>query len=520
MSEATEAVNEHHEAVVVGSGFAGIAMARRLLLDGVRDVVVLEKADDLGGTWRDNRYPGCACDVPSALYSYSFAPKPDWDTAFARQQQIWDYLRDVARETGVDRLVRYGHHLVEARWLDGEDRWALRTAAGHRMTTRTLVLATGALSVPAVPDLPGLADFTGPVFHSAHWPDGDDGLTGQRVALVGTGASAVQILPEIAPRTEHVTVFQRTPAWILPKVDRRWSDTEKRLYARFPLLQKVVRAGVFTRLESRVLAFTAHPGAMRVVERVALRHLHRQVPDPALAERLRPRYRIGCKRILLSNDYWATFTRPDVALVTEPVTRVEADAVVDASGTRHPVDAVVLGTGFAVTEPYQDLTVTGPGGRTLAEEWSQGMAGYLGVAVAGFPNLFTLVGPNSGLGHSSMVFMIERQVGYVARALRLRDSRGATRIAVRRDAQDAFVAEVDRRSEDTIWVTGGCRSWYLDRFGRNRTLWPASVLTYWRRMRRPAERDLELGGTLDPRTGPGGRAPVRTVDPTPQKEHA
>ncbi len=492
----TSSTLERHEAVIVGTGFAGIAMAIRLRQDGVQDVVLLEKADDLGGTWRDNRYPGCACDVPSNLYSYSFALKPDWDRAFAEQPQIWEYLRDVARRFGVDRLMRFGQHVVEARYDEQAALWHLRTAAGDRYVTPALVLATGALSTPSKPALTGLESFSGIVFHSAEWPEGDDGLTGRRAAVIGTGASAVQFVPAIAPRTKHLTVFQRTAPWILPKLDRTFSAREQQLYGRFPLAQKLVRAGVFTRLESRVLAFTAHPGAMQMAEKVALRHLERQVRDPELRRKLRPDYRIGCKRILLSNDYWKSFERDDVTLVTDGVSRIEANAVVDGAGRRHDVDAIVLGTGFKVTEPYGDLTIVGVGGRTLTDAWRDGMEAYLGVAVAGFPNMFLLVGPNSGLGHSSMVFVIERQVEYVIKTLRLKRSRGAEAVSVRGEAQRRFVEEMDRRSSRTVW-TNGCKSWYLDRFGRNRTLWPASVLAYWRRMRQPHEHDLVLqtGGT-------------------------
>ncbi|HEX5512046.1 MAG TPA: NAD(P)/FAD-dependent oxidoreductase [Actinomycetales bacterium] len=492
----TTSAPERHEAIIVGTGFAGIAMAIRLRQDGVQDVILLEKADDLGGTWRDNRYPGCACDVPSNLYSYSFAPKPDWDRAFAEQPQIWDYLREVASRFGVDRLMRFSQHVTEARYDEKTALWHLRTSAGDRYATPALVLATGALSTPSKPHLPGLESFSGTVFHSAEWPDGDDGLTERRVAVIGTGASAVQFVPAIAPRTKHVTVFQRTAPWILPKLDRHFSQREQLLYERFPMAQKLVRAGVFTRLESRVLAFTAHPRAMEMAEKVALRHLERQVSDPELRRKLRPDYRIGCKRILLSNDYWRTFERDDVTLVTDGVSRIERGAVVDGAGRRHEVEAIVLGTGFRVTEPYEDLRITGVGGRTLAEAWRDGMEAYLGVAVAGFPNMFLLVGPNSGLGHSSMVFMIERQVEYVIKTLRLKRARGAQAVAVRGEAQRRFVAEMDRRSSHTVW-TSGCKSWYLDRFGRNRTLWPASVLAYWRRMRQPQEHDLVLqtGGT-------------------------
>jgi len=481
-----------HEVVVVGAGFAGLAMAIALRRQGVADVVVLEKADDLGGTWRDNAYPGAACDVPSNLYSFSFAPKADWTHAFARQGEIWQYLRDVARRFGVEGTVRYGAHLTRAAYADGT--WALTTAAGERLDARTLVLATGALSVPAVPELPGLESFEGPVFHSAAWPrhpDGSDGLDGQRVAVVGTGASAIQFVPELAGRVAHQTVFQRTPPWVLPKVDRRFAGWEQRAYAAAPAVQKAVRAGVFARLESRVLAFTAHPGAMRAAEALSRAHLRRQVRDPGLRAALTPSYRIGCKRILLSNDYWSTFERRDVELVTSPAARVEPGAVVDGEGRRHEVDAIVFGTGFVATEPHPDLEITGPDGVTLNESWRQAMEGYLGVAVAGFPNLFTLVGPNSTLGHSSMVFMIERQVEYVLQALALRRSAGASAVAVRPDVQRDFNDEMRRRTASSVWGTG-CRSWYLDAAGVNRAVWPASVLSYWRRIARLRPSDLEL----------------------------
>lgn len=479
-----------HDVVIVGTGFSGLAMAIRLVRSGrpLHDVLLLEKAGDLGGTWRDNTYPGCACDVPSNLYSFSYAQKPDWSRAFARQDEILGYLRDVATRYGVDRRIRYGEELVEAVY-DGHGHWDLRTARGTRLRCRTLVLGTGALHLPAYPDIPGLDDFAGPVMHTARWPAGDDGLSGSRVAVIGTGASAIQIVPEIAPRTRELRVFQRTPAWVLPKVDRAFSAAEQRLYRAVPAAQRLVRAGVFWRLESRVLAFVAHPKALLLAEKVAKRHLARQVSDPRTRARLTPDYRIGCKRILLSNDYWATFERPDVHLVTDAITRVERDAVVTADGTRHEVDAIVLGTGFKVGEPVRDIAITGAGGRTLKEEWAEGMRGYLGVAVAGFPNLFLLQGPNSGLGHSSQIFTIERQVDYVAAAMALRDRRGARAVAVDPKVQDEFNADLERRSRRTVWVSG-CRSWYLDRFGNNRILWPGSLVGYWWRTRRADPADL------------------------------
>ncbi|WP_426564740.1 flavin-containing monooxygenase [Angustibacter sp. McL0619] len=483
-----------HDAVVIGSGFGGLAAAIELRRAGVQDVVLLEKADDLGGTWRDNRYPGCACDVPSHLYSFSFAPSAQWSRAFAQQPEIWDYLRRVAADFGVAERIRYGEELVEATYEAGT--WRLRTARGTTLETRSLVLATGALSEPAIPDLPGLDSFRGQVFHTASWPQDDTAaIDGLRVAVVGTGASAVQAVPQLAPRASHLTVLQRTPSWILPKGDREIGRRERDWLERLPALNWLVRAGVYWRNESRVLAFTSKPGVMKLLERIGLYHLRKQVQDPAVRAALTPAYRMGCKRILISNDYLPTFNRPDVTLVTDAIERIEPDAVVTADGRRHEVDTLVMSTGFAVTEPYQHLTVTGPGGRTLREAWSQGMQAHLGVTVAGFPNLFLVVGPNSGLGHNSMIFMIEAQTRYLAQCIVLRDNAGARSIGVPQQVQDRFNAELAERNKHTVWATG-CHSWYLDRFGNNRTLWPASTINFWRRTRRVDPRHVVLDPDL------------------------
>ncbi|GAB3589775.1 NAD(P)/FAD-dependent oxidoreductase [Angustibacter peucedani] len=487
-----------HEAVVVGTGFGGLAAAIELARQGVRDVVLLEKADDLGGTWRDNRYPGCACDVPSHLYSFSFAPSARWSRAFAQQPEIWDYLRRVADEFGVAQRIRYSEELVDATYDDGT--WSLATARGTRLRARSLVLATGALSEPSIPDVEGLDSFSGTVFHTAQWPDDDAAaIDGRQVVVMGTGASAVQAVPQLAPRAEHLTVLQRTPSWIIPKGDREIGRREQDWLERVPLLNRLVRAGVYWRNESRVLAFTSKPGMMKALEAFSRWHVRRQVTDPATRKALTPTYRMGCKRILISNDYLPTFNRPDVTLVTDPVVRVEPDAVVTADGRRHRADTIVMSTGFKVTDPYERLTVRGLGGRTLREAWAEGMKAHLGVTVAGFPNLFFVVGPNSGLGHNSMVFMIEAQSRYLAQCVALRDEAGARSVQVPQHVQDAFNAELEERSRHTVWASG-CRSWYLDKFGNNRTLWPSSTVDFWRRTRRvdPAHVALDADALATP----------------------
>ena len=468
----------HHRVAVIGAGFSGLGMAVRLAERG-EDFVVLEKADDVGGTWRDNRYPGCACDVPSRLYSFSFDLKPDWSRDFATAEEIWGYLRDVADRRGVrDRMV-FGADLVSATWDERARRWALRAADGREWTADVLVLGVGALHAPRLPDIEGLDRFAGPVLHSARWPE-RDGLDGRRVAVIGTGASAVQMVPELATRVADLTVFQRTPAWILPKRDERWSTRRQRVFRRWPALQRAVRWTTFWELEARVPMFSRYPAVARLAERLALRHLHAAVSDPEVRRRLTPGYTLGCKRVLLSNDYWPAFERPNVRLVTEQITSVEPDAVVTADGGRHQVDAIALGTGFDVTGSFERVDIRGLGGRSLGEAWAGGMHTHLGITVAGFPELYLLLGPNTGLGHNSVVLMIEAATRYVLQCLDR--GRSGPRVTTT-SAQERFTEEMGRRSRRTVWATG-CRSWYLDRFGNNTTLWPGSVLGYWWRTRR------------------------------------
>jgi cation diffusion facilitator CzcD-associated flavoprotein CzcO len=476
-------------------------MAIELTRRGEHDFVVLEKAADVGGTWRENTYPGCACDIPSYLYSFSFAPNPDWTRHYPRQQEIWDYLRRCTARYGITPHLRFGTRLVSAEFDDGARLWRLRcstadpadgsgAAAEVVITARALVAAMGPLHVPSVPDLPGLERFTGRQFHSARWDHGYD-LTDKRVAVVGTGASAVQFVPEIAERTAHVTVFQRTPPWVVPKADHPIGRLERTAHRLIPPLQRLRRAGIYWLHESRVLGMVFKPELMGAAEKVATRHLHRAVADPQLRRRLTPDYRIGCKRVLLSNDYYPTLTRPHVELVTEKITEVREHGVLTADGAEHPADAIIFGTGFKVVDALAELPITGAGGQRLADAWRDGVEAYYGIAVAGFPNLFLLAGPNTGLGHNSIVFMIEAQVRYVSRCLRLLRRRPGSTLAVRPAAQRAFNDRLQARLAGTVWSTG-CRSWYLDESGRNRTIWPGFTFGYWWRTRRPRLADYEV----------------------------
>jgi cation diffusion facilitator CzcD-associated flavoprotein CzcO len=469
----------HVRIAVIGAGFGGIGTAIRLRQRGVDDFLIFERAGDLGGTWRDNSYPGCACDVPSNLYSFSFAPRPTWTRSFSPQAEIWDYLRACADRYGLHPFLKLGHEVRAARWVDG--RWRLDTSGGE-YTADILVAAPGPLSEPAVPDLPGLATFAGTSFHSARWDHGHD-LTGRRVAVVGTGASAAQFVPEIAPKVAALTVFQRTAPWVLPRGDRALTRAERRLYRTVPAAQRVARWSVYWSRELSAVAFL-RPRFMAVGQRIARRHLARQVPDAGLRERLTPDFTMGCKRVLLSNDYLPALGRDNVDVVTEKIREVRPQGIVTVDGREFPVDTIIFGTGFHVTDSPLAERVFGRDGRSLADAWQGSPKAYLGVTVAGFPNLFLLLGPNTALGHTSVVFMLECQIRYLMSALAYLDGNGVVAVEPRPEAQHAFVTEVDRRMRPTVWLSGGCASWYLDRTGRNSTLWPGFTWAYRQRLRR------------------------------------
>ncbi len=474
---------------IVGAGFAGLGLAVRLREAGIEDFVVLERADEVGGTWQANTYPGCQCDVPSHLYSFSFAPNPSWSRTYSRQPEIWGYLRRVAAQHGLYPKIRFGHELTAASWDDERLRWSVQTTRGA-WSAELLIDATGPLSHPQIPRIRGLRRFEGTIFHSAEW-DHDHDLTGERVAVVGTGASAIQFVPQIADRVGQLHVFQRTAPWILPHGDRPTTRVERMLYRALPFTQKAVRAGVYWSRESMVGGFTKHPKLMGGAERIARAHLRRQVRDPELRRRLTPRFRLGCKRILLSNRWYPALARPNVELVSEAIRGIRGTTIELADGTEREVDTIILGTGFHVTDPPTAALVRGRDGRTLAERMAEGVQAYLGAAMSGMPNFFKLIGPNTGLGHSSMVFMIESQLRYVMDALRVVDEQGIAAFEVRPEAMAAYNEQIQSKMPGTVWMTG-CASWYLDADGNNRTLWPDYTFRFRHKTRRFDTRPYEL----------------------------
>jgi cation diffusion facilitator CzcD-associated flavoprotein CzcO len=479
-----------HDVAIIGSGFSGLGMAIRLKQAGMNDFVVLERAGEVGGTWQANTYPGCACDVPSHLYSFSFAPNPDWTQTYSTQPEIWAYLRRVADDFGVRPHVQLDTAVESATWVD--DHWELETSQGT-LRARVLVAGVGPLTEPKIPDIPGLDDFDGPVFHSARW-DHEADLKGKRVASIGTGASAIQYVPAIQPDVGQLHVFQRTAPWVLPYSNRPIRDWERRLFRAVPALQKLVRGGVYAGREVLVLGFVKNPRLMKVVERLARKHMEHQIDDPDLLEKVTPDYTIGCKRILPSNRWYRALGKPNVELVTDAIAEVRGNAVVTADGREREVDAIVLGTGFHVTDIPAAHRIRGRGGMLLDDLWHGSPRAHLGSTVAGFPNLFFLLGPNTGLGHSSMVYMIESQIAHVMAALRHMREHGAATIEVRPEVQERYNAALERRLEGTVWNTG-CASWYLDRSGRNSTAWPDWTWKFRRRVAEldPAEYRLDTG---------------------------
>jgi cyclohexanone monooxygenase len=466
---------------VIGGGMSGIGAAIHMRRAGIEDFVVLERAAEPGGTWRDNTYPGCACDVPTALYSYSFAPKPDWSRAFAPQEEIRRYLLDVAAEHGVDDRIRCGADVLAADWDEGRRRWLLRTSAGE-YTARVLVSATGPWSEPVLPDLPGLEGFEGRVFHSSRW-DHEHDLDGAEVAVIGSGASAVQFVPAIQPRVKRLRLFQRTAHWVLPKPDRPLSHRAREVFRRWPATQRAVRGGIYGTAEILGVA-TRNPRLLAPLQAAARRHLRRSVPDPGLRRILTPDYTIGCKRLLFSNDWYPALSRPNVEVVPHAVEEVRPNGVVGADGVERAADTIILGTGFTITDLPIAARVRGREGRSLEQAWRGSPTGYLGSVVHGFPNFFLLLGPNIGNGHSSAFVLSETQIGYMVEALRTMSRDGLASVEVRAETQERFNAEVQARLSGTVWNAGGCMSYYLDANGRNSTMFPGSTLELRRRLAR------------------------------------
>ena len=483
----------HREAdlpiAIIGAGFAGIGTAIRLVQEGIHSFTIFERADEIGGTWRDNTYPGAACDVPSHTYSLSFEPDPGWTRKFSPSAEIQGYLLRLVEKWRLRPHLRLRTAIVEARFDEARAVWLLTTDRGETVTARVVVSGVGGLVDPALPDIKGIESFGGEIFHTARW-NHDYELTGKRVGVIGTGASAVQVVPSIAKQVEKLHVFQRTPAWVVPKMDKVYSERARRRYQRFPIL---LRASRFLQYWASELfgpmVFLDAPRLSALGERLSMRHLHAQVKDPVLRKKLTPHFQFGCKRILVSDDYWASFERPNVELVTEPIEEITRDGIVTKDGAKRAVDAIVLATGFSVGLASAPFPITGRGGRALDDAWKDGAVAYKGMTVSGFPSWFILMGPNTGPGHTSVLVYTEAQIEHVLGAIeRLR--RGAKWVNVRQDVQDRYNVGIQARMKRMVWHT--CNSWYLSKDGSNHALYPGFAAEYVVRARHFDPKDYEI----------------------------
>ncbi len=474
------------DVAVIGAGFGGLGAAVALQTAGFDSFVVLERADRVGGTWRDNTYPGCACDIPSHLYSFSFHQNPAWTRSYPAQPEIEAYLGGVVDRFALASHLRLGVGVAALHWDEVAASWRIVLDDGADVWARFVISATGPLSRPLVPDIAGLDRFAGTTFHSARWRHDHD-LAGERVGVVGTGASAVQLVPQIAPVAARTTVFQRTAPWVMPRDDRPSPEWRRRLYARVPFLQRLHRWRIYVSLEMVVTALIGRGRVGRLVSegirRRGLAHLAASVADPERRALLTPSYAPGCKRLVIASDWYPALERSDVELVTESIIEVVPEGVRTADGALHPLDTLVLATGFAATEFPAPMRIFGRDGVEIARHWDDGARTHLGITVSGFPNLFLIVGPGTGLGHSSLVFMIEAQLNHVIGALCSARSTGVAAYELRRDVEARSYEELQERVSHTVW-SSGCSSWYRSADGRVDTLWPGSTIEYWWRTRR------------------------------------
>jgi cation diffusion facilitator CzcD-associated flavoprotein CzcO len=468
------------DVLIIGAGFAGLCMAIRLRQMDL-SFAILERAPEVGGTWRANTYPGCSCDIPSQLYSFSFELNANWSRTYSGQREILAYLKGCADKYQIYKDILFETEAREAVFDDAEQKWRVKTHQGGTIAAGALVSAIGPLSRPTFPNVPGVDRFKGKAFHSSQWDHSYD-LTGKKVAVIGTGASAVQFVPKIASDVAKLTVFQRSPPWILPKLDVAHADWVILMLKSIPGSKRLARSLLYWCQEMVGFALI-NQALMRPIARLALAHLSRKITDPQLRKALTPSYAMGCKRILLSNDYYPALARENVELVTNDIAEISDYGIVTRDRTERSFDAIIFGTGSRGADLLSPLRVVGRNGTALSDAWRDGAEAFLGMTVAGFPNFFMLVGPNTFLAHNSVVFMIEAQVHYVAKCLQWLRRNGKSTMDLRSEAQARFNHDLQEQMRGTAWASG-CRSWYLDEHGRNVSLWPVSPTHYWLRTRR------------------------------------
>ena len=469
-----------YEQIIVGAGFSGLCMAIKLKEAGMNNFVILERNEHIGGTWYDNKYPGAACDVESHLYSFSFAPNPDWSRQFSPQEEILHYIEYCAERYQLTPHIRLHMNITSAVYNEQDATWTVTAANGDIFTTRVLVTCSGGLSEPSLPAIKGIDSFQGKLFHSARW-DKEYDLRDKTVAVIGTGASAIQIVPAIVSKVKKLDLFQRTAPWVLPKKDKEISGFRKALYKYLPFTRKLYRSRLYWRNELVAIGFIGNPGVMTIAGKVVIRHLKSSVKDKALRQKLTPQFVLGCKRVLLSNEYYPALMQRNVEVITDGIRQINEVGILTSDGIQHNADAIIFATGFQAAEGVLRFAVKGKGGLDLNEAWRDGAEAYLGTSISGFPNMFIVVGPNTGLGHSSMIIMIEAQVHYIMEALKTMQARQARSTDVKKEVEQKYNEEIQAKLSRSVWQSGGCVSWYQTQSGKNVTLWPGFTFTFMNR---------------------------------------
>jgi cation diffusion facilitator CzcD-associated flavoprotein CzcO len=469
-------MNHVVDALVLGTGFAGLCSAIKLKEAGM-SFVVLEKDCGVGGVWRANTYPGAQCDVQSHLYSFSFEQYPYWSRSYGLQTEILSYLEMCVEKYDLLPYIHFNTSVMEVRWNESENIWEIKTNRGKVFQAKTFFLASGGLSQPLYPDIQGMNTFKGKLFHSAAWDHSVD-LSEKKVGIIGSAASAIQIVPAIAPIVKRLSIFQRTASWVLPKADYPYSAMERWMFHILPPLQWASRELIYWKLEWRVMAFVHAPFLLELVQGMVKQYIQRTISDKVLAEKVTPNYTMGCKRVLLSNDYYPAIQRPNVDVITEGIQSIHENGIILKDGSSLDLDIIVLATGFHVTEGVVPFDIYGKNGKSLNEEWKDGMEAYLGTSIKGFPNLLMIVGPNTGLGHSSMVYMIEAQVDYAMKVMKYMKQEKVKSIEVKQEVQNLYNKEIQKKLDKSVWNTGGCSSWYKNKKGKNTSLWPGFTFEF------------------------------------------
>jgi len=470
------ALNKDLSIIITGTGFSGICVGIQLKKAGFDNFKILEKANDVGGTWRDNTYPGAACDVKSNLYSFSFEPNPNWTREFSKQAEILTYIKHCVKKYDLDKHIIFNWEVATAKYHEEDAKWEIISKKKEKLFSNVVVFGNGPLHIPSLPDIKGIHDFKGEVFHSAQWNHEYD-LTDKNVCVIGTGASAIQFVPEIQPKVKRLYLMQRTAPWVLPKLDGDFSATQHTLFEKFPLTQKLNRDFIYYFNEAQVIGMVYNDAILRLGETIGKRHINKYIKDETLRKKLKPNYRLGCKRVLLSNNYYPALAQANVDVVTDGIERFTTDAVITKDGEKRKIDAIILGTGFHVADSFQYYDVRGRNGIEMKNAFKDGPEAYYGTAIHQFPNMFMMLGPNTGLGHNSMIYMIESQTNYILDAIQKMQQQNIKSLEVKQEIQDKFNKEIQKKLEGTVWQSG-CKSWYVSENGKNHTVWPGFTLEF------------------------------------------